>query len=99
MDSFVEGLLSAGSPLKLAGSYRDRGSALHMPRVGWIWPVMGGFLPLRHGGSHYDVLIYSPPTNVGLGGDSDEIVAIDDVERACDVKLDKARRGEGARSP
>lgn len=30
------------------------------------------------------------PKSVGLGGDGDEIVAIDDVERAFGVKLDKA---------
>lgn len=30
-----------------------------------------------------------PPISVGLGGDGDEIVAIDDVERAFGVKLDK----------
>jgi hypothetical protein len=32
----------------------------------------------------------TPPISVGLGGDGDEIVAIDDVERAFGVKLDKA---------
>lgn len=32
----------------------------------------------------------TPPMSVGLGGDGDEIVAIDDVERAFGVKLDKA---------
>ena len=31
----------------------------------------------------------TPPTSVGLGGDGDEIFAIDDVERAFGVKLDK----------
>jgi hypothetical protein len=30
------------------------------------------------------------PQSVGLGGDGDEIAAIDDVERAFEVKLDKA---------
>jgi hypothetical protein len=32
----------------------------------------------------------TPPKSVGLGGDGDEIVAIDDVERAFGVKLDYA---------
>jgi hypothetical protein len=32
----------------------------------------------------------TPPKSVGLGGDGDEIVAIDDIERAFSVKLDKA---------
>nr|WP_314444007.1 hypothetical protein [uncultured Sphingomonas sp.] len=32
----------------------------------------------------------TPSMSVGLGGDGDEIVAIDDVERAFGVKLDKA---------
>jgi hypothetical protein len=32
----------------------------------------------------------TPPISVGLGGDGDEIVGIDDVERAFGVKLDKA---------
>lgn len=32
----------------------------------------------------------TPPKSVGLGGDGDEIFAIDDVERAFGVKLDKA---------
>jgi len=32
----------------------------------------------------------TPPKSVGLGGDGDEIAAIDDVERAFEVKLDKA---------
>jgi len=34
------------------------------------------------------------PTSVGLGGDGDEIVAIDDVERAFGVKLDKAHAAQ-----
>jgi hypothetical protein len=32
----------------------------------------------------------TPPQSVGLGGDGDEIVAIDDVERAFAVELDQA---------
>ena len=32
----------------------------------------------------------TPPQSVGLGGDGDEIFAIDDVERAFGVTLDKA---------
>ena len=32
----------------------------------------------------------TPPKSVGLGGDGDEIAAIDDIERAFGVKLDKA---------
>ena len=32
----------------------------------------------------------TPPKSVGLGGDGDELFAIDDVERAFGVKLDKA---------
>ncbi|MEO5773031.1 MAG: hypothetical protein ABIQ32_02795 [Sphingomicrobium sp.] len=32
----------------------------------------------------------TPPMSVGLGGDGDEIDAIDDLERAFAVKLDKA---------
>ena len=31
----------------------------------------------------------TPPKSVGLGGDGDEIVAIDDIERAFSVKLNK----------
>jgi len=31
-----------------------------------------------------------PPKSVGLGGDGDEIAAVDDVERAFGVKLDDA---------
>lgn len=34
------------------------------------------------------------PTSVGLGGDGDEIVAIDDVERAFGVKLDTANAAQ-----
>lgn len=34
------------------------------------------------------------PTSVGLGGDGDELVAIDDVERAFGVKLDKAHAAQ-----
>lgn len=33
-------------------------------------------------------------TSVGLGGDGDEIVAIDDVERAFGVKLDKTHAAQ-----
>lgn len=36
----------------------------------------------------------SLPTSVGLGGDGDEIVAIDDVERAFGVKLDRAHAAQ-----
>jgi len=32
----------------------------------------------------------SSPTSVGLGGDGDELLAVDDVERAFGVKLDHA---------
>jgi hypothetical protein len=34
------------------------------------------------------------PQSVGLGGDGDEIVAIEDVERAFGVKLDKANAAQ-----
>ena len=35
-------------------------------------------------------MIENSPKSVGLGGDGDEIAAIDDVERAFGVKLDYA---------
>ena len=47
-----------------------------------------------HAGWHYDLLMSTLPTSVGLGGDGDEIVAIDDVEHAFGVKLDKAHAAQ-----
>ncbi|QOV96352.1 hypothetical protein [Novosphingobium sp. ES2-1] len=78
----------AGTRLKLEG--RLSGSRwIHI--CGWIGVV---YCHCCDGGRHYDLLMSTLATSVGLGGDGDEIVAIDDVERAFGVKLDKTHAAQ-----
>ena len=73
---------------------------LYLPRSRPRWVVNKPGASVRYwwkadvgghtGESYLRPVTATSPMSVGLGGDGDEIVAIDDVERAFRVKLDKA---------